>query len=179
MERKHAVYGTNQALQEWDCRYHWPFIECQVFPSWEGTGVAYWYAGRGAEVPSNLNDRDVSYELINMESTLWPRRFDGVTYRNCGYFTSGLYDWDPEEPKDCGMWSSRFGSKFRGDNRDWGASKCAASAPWAYPFDVPWYGEWFLDPLYYYGYKHCNGSGEQYVFNPYLSYVINCPPACD
>lgn len=183
LERKHAVYGTNHAESEGDCWICFSeyLRECQVFPSCEGTGVGYWYAGRGAEAPTNLNDRDVSYELINIESTLWPRRFGGFTYRNCADFTSGYYWWDDEEGKGvyCHMWISRYGSRFRGDNFTWPSSTCRASAPWAYPFEeYPYYGKWFLDPLWWYSYNWC-GVGEQYVYNPYISYDINCPPACD
>jgi len=175
-EKKHAVYGTNKA-KGYDCLYL-DIITCRIFPGSEGTGVGYWYAGRGAEIPSNQNDRDVSYELINMESTLWPRRFNSVTFRNCGLFVSGYYNWD-EEAQICGALCSEFGSKFRGDNHSSLATRCNAAAPWAYPFELSGFGAWFIDPLMYHCYKHCDGTGEQYVFNPYLGYVINCPASCD
>jgi len=88
---------------------HLPLFDCHIFPGMAGTGVGYHYAGRGAEVPSSLNDRDVSYELISMESTLWPKRFDSLTYRTCWAFVSGGYNWD-EELQLCGHALSEFGA---------------------------------------------------------------------
>jgi hypothetical protein len=174
-ERKHAIYGTIIAAGP-DCCYLGP--GCIIFPGSEGTGVCYSYAGRGAEVPSSKNDRDVSYELISIESTLWAKRSESLTYRNCWYFVTGTYNWD-EELQLCGHACSQFGSSFRGDNRSLFVSKCAATPPWAYAFEMGGYGKWFIDPLMFYGYQHCDGSGEQWVYNPYFSWVLNCPAACD
>ena len=161
-EKKQAIYCTNKA-EGWDCSYlHDPLGSCRIFPGKDGTGVGYHYAGRGAEVPSSLNDRDVSYELISMESTLWPKRFDSLTYRTCWAFVSGGYNWD-EELQLCGHALSEFGAKFNGDNYSLFGSKCAASAPWVYAFEAAGWGKWFIDPLFFYGAWHCDGSGEQYI----------------
>ncbi len=104
-QRKHSVFGENSALpMPQDC---WDdLVDCTVFPSGEdGTGIGYWYAGRGAEIPESKNDRDVSYELIELTPTIWERRF-GEPFRDCVEFTTG--GGDPP--------TAWFGCKFAGDN---------------------------------------------------------------
>lgn len=40
-----------------------------------GDGVVYRVGAKG-ETPSSRNDRDVAYELVSLEETLWARRTD-------------------------------------------------------------------------------------------------------
>ncbi|MEA2004774.1 MAG: thrombospondin type 3 repeat-containing protein [Acidobacteriota bacterium] len=165
---KHAVYGINSAAEwSWDCDYLGP--NCKVFPSKSGTGVIYRYAGRGAEIPSGLNDRDVSYELIDLKNTIWARRF-GDPHRTCAEFTSRLIQLSPG-----GGWirnTAKFGAKFGGNNYSTGAGPCNVPPPWNYEFDE--YGEWFIEPRFWYGWN----GGESNIYNPFLYSSSGCPPGC-
>jgi len=78
-----------------------------------GDGVIY-RLGDTAGVPSGQNDRDVRYELVDIESTLWAKRFDvgdGSTYGATGRFGD-----------------ETLGYLFAGDNYDEGKAK----APWGW-----------------------------------------------
>ncbi len=163
-QRKHSVYGTNYALFQYDCNWS-ASLTCRVFPSDEdGTGIGYWYAGRGAEIPESKNDRDVSYELIELTPTIWERRF-GEPFRDCVEFTTG--GGNPP--------TAWFGCKFAGDNykKPW-ADRCSATPPWDYGFDSEYKGAWFIDPIKYYDW--C--AGETYVYNSFLYSSSGCPPDC-
>jgi len=70
-QKKHSVYGQNEARQIQDCYWNPLNPTCRVFPSdTDGTGIGYWNAGRGAEIPESVNDRDVSYELLSLDE-IW------------------------------------------------------------------------------------------------------------
>jgi hypothetical protein len=169
---KHAVYGVNSAAEwSWDCDYLGP--NCVIFPSKSGTGVIYRYAGRGAEEPSGLNDRDVSYALINIENTIWARRF-GDPFRNCEEFV-----------KDCGalspsggyiIYTSKFGAKFEGYEKSWPSGQCDARPPWNWDLGIePGYGMWFINPLFVYENMY---KEEGNIYNPYIDSSSGCPPNC-
>jgi len=171
MDRKHGVYGTNFAK-------HWPdcWNMCQVFPSVDGTGIGYWYAGRGAEIPESVNDRDVSYELIDITLKLWERRFTDP-HSDFGEFTTG-----GENPVNV-----YFGAKFSGDNYSESIydyffnGPCAARPPWNWfkeNFDQK--GEWFIDPLRHHeeGGISLWNKGERYIYNPFLNSSSYSLPSC-
>lgn len=163
-QRKHSVYGANYALAQQDCNWSGN-LTCEVFPSDEdGTGIGYWYAGRGAEIPENVDDRDVSYELIELTPTIWARRF-GDPFRDCIEYTTG-----GGQPS-----TAWFGAKFSGDNyvAPYGF-QCQATPPWDYGFDSNLKGAWFINPLAYYWW----GTGENYIYNPFLFSLSGCPPPC-
>lgn len=83
----------------------------EEFPG--GDGVVY-RVGNAAGVPSGLDDRDVTYQLVDIESTLWARRFDvgdGLTYERADQFGR-----------------ERFGHLFESDNFD----EHKAKAPWGW-----------------------------------------------
>jgi len=163
---KHAVYGTNRAMGL-DCVWL-DIIDCQIFPSPDSKkGLGYWYAGRGAEVPDSLNDRDVSYELIDLTSTIWQARF-GEPFRNCAPFIHHYDSWyNPG--------TVYFGDKFNGDNYDpTFNSRCYVSAPWSYDFDNVnnTYGRWFIEPRFFYNVNENN------IYNPFIESGEGCPPSC-
>jgi len=169
-ERKHAVYGTNHARQPQDCwNNRYPGDPCLIFPSVDGTGIGYLYAGRGAEIPESVNDRDVSYELISLDE-IWERRF-GDPFRICKTYTTG---------GDTPTYDVQFGARFSGDNYRqglWEAGQCAATPPWEYgveDINDNYYGIWFIDPLRPYLWD----LGERYIFNPYRYSPSGCPPDC-
>lgn len=171
---KHAVYGKNFASQSWDCDYL--SSGCVIFPSKSGTGVVYRYRGI-AEEPSNTNDRDVSYELIDMKDTIWARRFDNPL-RNCDEF---IEDHIRLSLDSCGyiLEKAQFGAKFGGDNYTIPAGPCRATPPWNFGFDNE--GIWFIDPLLHY--QNAQGRswlcvGERYIYNPYLYSSSGCPQDC-
>ncbi len=169
---KHAVYGVNRA-KDYDCDYLHEG-DCRIFPSESGTGIIYHFAGRGAEIPAHINDRDVSYGLINLKNTIWAKRF-GKPHKDCDYFVRR-----PGANPD-----AKFGAKFGGDNHQAKSSPCAATTPWNYKIGPPMYagGRWFIDPLFYY----TDGGptdwwwytrNERYVYNPYLYSSSGCPSDC-
>lgn len=93
-----------------------------IFPNDCG-GLVLSHAGRGAEVPSHCNDRDVSYELISFEDTLWPLRTQnayGGPFAETFMF-NGAY----------------FGGRFYDDDG------CHSNPPWSWTGDG---GSWFLNP---------------------------------
>ncbi len=179
-QRKHAVYGKNEAEERQDCYWNPYNLTCVIFPSDEdGTGIGYWYAGRGAEIPESVNDRDVSYELISLDE-LWIRRF-GDPFRICKLYTTG-----GENPT-----YAQFGARFSGDNyRDCYCGpyviivgQCAATPPWEYgveDINMNLFGKWFTDPLRHYDEGGISfwDRGERYIYNPYLYSSSGCPPDC-
>jgi len=167
---KHAVYGKNYATQQFDCDYLGP--NCRIFPSKKGTGVIYRYKGI-AEEPQDINDRDVSYDLIDLKDTIWARRFDRDTMDGCGNFIKHAIKLS-QDPNSCGfiIQYAQFGEKFDGDNGQFDA----ATPPWNYEFDSG--GKWFIEPLL--GYAKPDGrswkcAGEKYIYNPYLNSSSGCP----
>lgn len=127
---KHAVYGTNDAKYDPDC---WYLIGCRVFPSREDTGVIYRYAGI-AEVPESLNDRNVGYDLIDLTSTIWARRFEWP-HRECGDFATRCIVLHPEQGGYL-VETASFGKKFGGDNYSYFATMCNVPPPWNYQSSV-------------------------------------------
>jgi hypothetical protein len=124
-------------------------------PGFSFPGVIYRFAGRGAEVPENNQDLDVSYDLVSIEDTLWARRFDvGTTY--C---CSDPYAFP-------GGSTGAFGSAFNGP-----LGGCAAKPPWGWDQadDNIAKGDWFRDPLKAYRSQlQIAGFDGVYIWNPYL-----------
>jgi hypothetical protein len=118
----HAVYG--------DLRW-----EHNDFPG--GDGVIYRYTGQ-AEEPDNGNDRNVGYDLINIDE-LWTKRYDPEIFYQFGI--------------------------FKGD--DWGNNKAKAPWGWDDKDDGEVYtDQFFTDPAYLVDYYH-EGFGDfshDYVF---------------
>jgi hypothetical protein len=109
-----------------------------IFPDDCG-GLGLWYAGRGAEVPSHCNDRDVSYDLIPFEETLWPLRSQSAT----GGPFAETFVW---------FNNAYFGGRYYDDDG------CHAKPPWAWTSDG---GQWFLAPqpaAYYIYNPYTDGS---------------------
>ena len=112
--------------------------------------------GERAEVPENLQDKDVSYQLVSIYDTLWARRDEIGEGR--------AFD----QPFD-----------YRGhvlpaaiDGDDYGQDK--ANTPWGYnqeTGDTLSRGDWFLDPARALAF-HAHFDGDfslKYVYNPYLA----------
>ncbi len=119
-------------------------------------GVVTYRVGEQAMLPEGAKDQNVSYELVPIYTTLWPRRddvgegrtFDGpFTYRGQGL------------PRSI-------------DGDDFGTDK--ANTPWGYgqaTGQVLSRGDWFLDPARALAY-HASFSGDfslKYIHNPYLA----------
>ena len=119
-------------------------------------GVVIYRVGEEAKVPQSVDDEHVSYKLVLIYTTLWPRRddvgdgraFDGpFTYR--GQVLPRSIDGD-----------------------DFATDK--ANTPWGYyqtTGEVLSQGDWFLDPARALVF-HANFSGDfslEYVYNPYLA----------
>ena len=190
---KHAVYGTNYAKSGWDRAY---LDDGRVFPSKDGGGIEYYYGGY-AELPqSHTGINFCSYNLINMESTIWANRLThAYTYGECDFFTSSFWEGRFYFDPDFGFYrwrcfqirSPKFGSRFYGNDYSskWGwlpfvgsdieAGPNAASAPWNYDFTS--YGTWFIDPYAsHYGRNMSTCTllnGESYIYNPYR-YSSSC-----
>ncbi len=124
----------------------------------EHPGIIYRLDGRGSELPESNRDQDVSYQLVAIESSLWPRRHDvgeSSTYC-CGAdysLAEGGY--------------ARWGDSFNGP-----IGGCAARPPWGWdqandgPIEK---GDWFRDPARTFGYQlNIGGLGGGYLHNPYL-----------
>jgi hypothetical protein len=119
-------------------------------------GVVIYRVGEKAEVPQSVDDEQVSYKLLPIYATLWPRRDDvgdGRTF-------DGPFTYRGQElPKSI-------------DGDDFGTDK--ANTPWGYyqtTGEVLSRGDWFLDPAKALAY-HASFSGDfslEYVYNPYLT----------
>jgi len=119
-------------------------------------GEVVYRAGEGAEVPEGISDPDVSYRLLSIRDTLWPRR---------GEVGDGKLFDRPFE------WRGRvLPAAFDGD--DFAADR--ANAPWGYDQGIGEElsrGDWFLDPARAFAYHATPPSpySLEYVFNPYLT----------
>jgi hypothetical protein len=118
-------------------------------------GVIYRFKGR-AQVPASLSDRDVGYDLVSLEQTLWAHRFEvgrGKAFGDTRAFASGT-----------------FGAHLNGDN--YGRNKASAPWNWADSRDKGLaHGDWFLDParamhVHYPGLKLRFST--EYLGNPFL-----------
>ncbi len=125
---------------------------------YEHQGIVYRFSGRGAEVPKNNRDNDVSYEIIPIEDTLWARRYEvgGDATYCCGdsfLLSGGRID----------EWGESFNGPIGG---------CAARPPWSWDEadDGPvTKGDWFRDPIRSYSEQlWIDGLGGEYLHNPYL-----------
>ncbi len=103
---------------------------------YEHPGIIYRLDGRGAELPESNRDQDVSYLLIPIEESLWPRRHDvGESATYCCGADYGLADGG----------TARWGDSFNGP-----IGGCAARPPWGWdqandgPIEK---GDWFREPL--------------------------------
>jgi hypothetical protein len=119
-------------------------------------GVVYRYKGF-SQAPSSGNDADVGYDLVRLETSLWPRRFD-VCDGDCTFDTTMTYEGEV------------IGRAFDGD--DYGDDK--ANPPWAWddPDDGPVYrGDFFFRPAKALS-THVSGIGfvsQTYTYNPFLA----------
>jgi hypothetical protein len=121
-------------------------------------GVIYHFAGRGAEVPRSSLDKDVSYELISIEDTLWVRRMD--------IGSDSLYCCADEYKLPNGE-VVRIGSSFNGP-----IGSCSAKPPWGWDEakDTIEKGDWFRDPISAYNQQlQITGLQGDYRHNPYRS----------
>ena len=119
-------------------------------------GVVVYRVGEKAGVPQSVDDEQVSYKLLPIYTTLWPRRDDigdGRTFDGPFTYRGQVL------PKSI-------------DGDDFGTDK--ANAPWGYyqtTGEVLSRGDWFLDPAKALAY-HASFSGDfslEYVHNPYLA----------
>ncbi|GIF78145.1 hypothetical protein [Asanoa siamensis] len=118
----------------------------------DGDGLVY-YPSTVAEVPSNGNDRDVRYKLVDMFAPggLWAQRANANLFASLGTFagdTSG----------GCGSGT-------------WGCSTNSANAPWGWDDgnDLPARGELASDPakLVTEYFAIPGGVSRAYTYNPY------------
>jgi len=125
-------------------------------------GIIYRFAGRGAEVPGNNADPDVSYDLISIEDTLWARRYEiGTTSLYCCGDSYSLP----------GGQTILIGASFNGP-----IGGCAAKPPWGWDQanDGIEQGDLFRDPLKAVAAQvQIEGWGGTYVHNPYLTAETN------
>jgi len=121
-------------------------------------GIIYRFAGRGAEVPRNNSDPDVSYDLISIEDSLWARRTE--------IGPSSLYCCGDSYASPGGQ-SILIGSAFNGP-----IGGCAAKPPWGWDQadDGPiGKGDLFRDPLSAVAAQmQVEGWGGTYLHNPYF-----------
>ena len=119
-------------------------------------GVVIYRVGEQAEVPESTKDEDVSYTLVPIYTTLWPRREDigdGKTF-------DGPFDYRGRTlPKSI-------------DGENFGPDK--ANTPWGYgqaTGSTLSRGDWFLDPAIALAF-HAHFDGDfslEYVYNLYLA----------
>lgn len=119
-----------------------------------GDGIVY-YPSTTAEVPSNYNDRDVRYGLVDIFATggLWAQRANASLFANLGTFagdTSG----------DCGSGT-------------WDCTTNSANAPWGWDDgdDLPGRGQLASDPakLSVEYFTIPGGVSRTYTYNPYAN----------
>jgi len=119
-------------------------------------GVITYRVGDQAEVPDDIHDKDVRYELLSIHDTLWQHRAEIGTGR--------LFD----QPFD--YRGQTLPASF--DGVDWGEDR--ANPPWAYNQDLGetlLRGDFFLDPAKALA-TFATVQGElsrTYVFNPFLA----------
>ena len=112
-------------------------------------------AGKQAEVPQDLKDKDVAYRLVPIYDTLWQHRDE---------IGPGLAFDQPFDYR-----GQILAANFDGEN--FGEDK--ANTPWGYnqaTGDTLLRGDWFLDPAKALLY-HANFAGDfstEYLYNPYL-----------
>jgi hypothetical protein len=127
-------------------------------PDYKFPGVVYRFAGRGSEVPKSERDPDVSYELVNIEETLWARRFE--VGKALTYCCTDSYRTPAGK-------TVAIGSSFNGP-----IGGCAAKPPWGWDQANDGEigkGDWFRDPLFSYARQlSIDGFTGEYVYNPYL-----------
>jgi hypothetical protein len=119
-------------------------------------GVVIYRVGEKAEAPQSVDDEQISYNLLPIYTTLWPRRDDigdGRTF-------DGPFTYRRQVlPKSI-------------DGDDFGTDK--ANAPWGYhqaTGSTLSRGDWFLDPAIALAF-HAHFDGDfslEYVYNPYLA----------
>ena len=139
----HEVRAAGEALREGEADFH---------------GVIYRYSGH-AEVPRHNRDRNVGYDLIDIEESLWPRRME--IGPNMTYCCGDNYTL----PDDS---TTVLGSSFNGP-----IGSCSARPPWGWdqanegPIRK---GDWFRDPIFSYTQQlKIEGLAGEYQYNPYLN----------
>jgi hypothetical protein len=122
-------------------------------------GVIYRFLGRGAQVPRSHLDKDVSYELVSIEDSLWAKRLEIGEH--------SVYCCAEEYLLPDGK-AVRIGSSFNGP-----IGSCSAKPPWGWaeakagPIKT---GDWFRDPVFAYNQQlKVEGLSGNYLHNPYLS----------
>ena len=124
-------------------------------------GMIYRFAGRGAELPQNNKDPDVSYDLISIQETLWARRNE--------VGNSSLYCCTDSYALPNGQ-NVSIGCSFNGP-----IGSCSAKPPWGWDQandDPIKKGDWFRDPLFAYSQQvRIEGFGGKYLSNPYLQFA--------
>ena len=135
-------------------------------------GMIYRFAGRGAEVPQNNKDPDVSYELISIEETLWAKRNE--------VGNASLYCCTDSYALPNGQ-TVLIGSSFNGP-----IGSCSAKPPWGWDQanDGPIKkGDWFRDPLVAYNQQlQIESLAGKYLHNPYLQIELadaKAEPTCE
>ena len=141
-----------------------------------GDWVEYWYYGF-AEEPSSGNDRNVSYNLIPIITTLWPYRFNignGKTYDKPFTYQGYRYSF-----------TQYIGGAFDGSGPGALSPDDAANPPWGWDDDDfgDNTGDFFFDPAYLVN-EHFympEPFSLTYVYNPYLEsdsvvYPDDVPP---
>ena len=124
--------------------------------------VIYRFESNTTEYPSTGNNENVSYSLIPIIKSLWPRRYDmgdGKTYDQPFLYQGARYSFVNETP-----------AAFDGDN---GNGDDKANPPWGMDDgndgDV-YQGDWFFDPAYTVS-THLTipyNFSLDYTYNPYL-----------
>ena len=120
-------------------------------------GIIYHFAGRGAELPRNNRDKDVSYDLISIEDTFWVKRLE--------IGKDSVYCCADEYKLPAGQ-IVRIGSSFNGP-----IGSCSAKPPWGWDEakDALEKGDWFRDPILSFNRQlTIDGLKGDYVHNPYL-----------
>ncbi len=115
-----------------------------------GDGVVY-RLGAEAEVPASANDRQVSYRLLDIESSFWARRFEvgeGQTFGKAADFGGETYGY------------ALLGRRY-GDDK--------ANAPWGWAAEGLPRGTFFLDParMVREHYRVPEGFSQSYLDNPF------------
>jgi len=119
-------------------------------------GVVIYRVGEEAEVPQSVDDEQVSYKLLPIYTTLWPRRDDAGDGRT---FDGPFRYRGQVLPKSI-------------DGDDFATDK--ANTPWGYHQAAGVMlsrGDWFLDPAKALAY-HASFSGSfslEYIYNTYLT----------
>jgi hypothetical protein len=112
--------------------------------------------GERAEIPADIHDDDVRYELVSIYETLWQHRAE----IGPGKLFDNPFDYRAQT----------LPASF--DGEDWGQDK--ANPPWAYNQDIGdtlLRGDFFLDPAKAMAY-FARVEGElsrNYLYNPFLA----------